>query len=181
MRQWNGLSRLVPLPGLEFDQVTGIFVWKIKTAKKIVVGTVAGIAKPTGSGVYRYIAIDGVRYLAHRLAWLYIHGSWPSLLRFRDGDTLNCAIENLDDAGAVLATDRSGRQGYLCIRIDGLNFPAAQIAWFWVHRRWPTTIRFRDSNRENLRLANLRDPSIELAYSRTDQGRYEGRKARYPA
>jgi hypothetical protein len=163
---------------LEYDQATGVFVWKKKTAKKIVVGTVAGIIKPTGSGLYRYIAVDGVRYLAHRLAWLYVHAAWPSLLRFRDGDTQNCAIENLEDAGATLATNKTG-QGYLYIRVDGMDFPAAQLAWFWIHGRWPTILRFRDNDRENLRLANLRDPSIEPAYSRTDQGRCEARKARY--
>lgn len=163
---------------LEYDQATGVFVWKVKTAKKVVVGSVAGVEKPTGSGIYRYVAVDGVRYLAHRLAWFHVHGKWPSLLRFRNGNTLDCAIENLEDVGGNITTDKSGN-GYLYIRVDGRDYPAAQLAWFYVHGTWPTILRFRDGDKENLRIANLRDPAVEPAYSRTDQGRYEARKSHY--
>jgi hypothetical protein len=40
-------------------------------------GAVAGCTRRDG---YQVISIDGYRYLAHRLAWLYVHGAWP------DGD-----------------------------------------------------------------------------------------------
>jgi hypothetical protein len=37
-------------------------------------GAVAGSRMPKG---YMTIKLDGRRYLAHRLAWLYVHGEWP--------------------------------------------------------------------------------------------------------
>lgn len=37
-------------------------------------GAVAGSMNPKG---YIYITIDSTRFIAHRLAWLIIHGEWP--------------------------------------------------------------------------------------------------------
>lgn len=51
---------------------------------------------------YRAISIDGVVYQAHRLAWLYVHGQWPTgeidhINRVRDDNR----IVNLRDATHV--------------------------------------------------------------------------------
>ena len=59
---------------LEYDPVSGVFIWTVGrrgTAKK---GTIAGRVNSKG---YREISIDGRRYKAHRLAWLHEHGYWP--------------------------------------------------------------------------------------------------------
>jgi hypothetical protein len=43
--------------------------------------------------------IDGKRYLAHRLAWLYTHGAWPhKLLDHRNRVTGDNRIDNLREA-----------------------------------------------------------------------------------
>ena len=48
---------------------------------------------------YVMIKIDGKRYGAHRLAWLYVHGKMPgSRIDHRDGDPLNNALDNLRQA-----------------------------------------------------------------------------------
>lgn len=45
------------------------------------------------------IRINGFEYQAHRLAWLYVYGEWPSKkLKHLDGDGLNNKITNLTDA-----------------------------------------------------------------------------------
>lgn len=55
---------------LHYDPDTGVFTWK-----KYRVGTVAGhIHKGHG---YLTIGVDKKVYLAHRLAWLYVYGTWP--------------------------------------------------------------------------------------------------------
>ena len=60
---------------LHYDQETGIFTRKVSTAHNVKVGDVAGC--PDGHG-YLLIRLQSRRYKAHRLAWLYIHGSWPN-------------------------------------------------------------------------------------------------------
>lgn len=165
---------------LDYDPLSGQFVWKIKTAKKIVVGTIAGVERATAGGTYRLIAIDGERYAAQRLAWLWCHGHWPVQLTFKDGNTLNSAIDNLEDIGARVVSNKGGK--YLYTRVDGVDYLAARLAWFHANGEWPKgMLRFRDGNIENLALANLRDVATEPGLWSTDQGRYESRKAQYEA
>lgn len=59
---------------LHYDPETGIFVWKIKPANCVQAGAVAGSMITDG---YLGISIKRVKYAAHRLAWLYVHGEWP--------------------------------------------------------------------------------------------------------
>ena len=59
---------------LDYDPETGVFVRKASrgTAKA---GSVAGCMYNTG---YIMIRIDSKDYTAHRLAWLYVYGCWPT-------------------------------------------------------------------------------------------------------
>lgn len=59
---------------LHYDQETGIFTRKVSTSNSVKAGDVAGC--PGGDG-YLQITVCSRKYQAHRLAWLYIHGSWP--------------------------------------------------------------------------------------------------------
>jgi hypothetical protein len=57
---------------LEYDQETGILIWKeIRYPKK----EMAGHKNYKG---YIDVKIDQKIYPAHRLAWLYMKGTWPS-------------------------------------------------------------------------------------------------------
>ena len=56
------------------DPVAGVLRWRVKTNRRIVVGSVAGTINDFG---YRVIRVDGQRYRAHRLIWFYAHGEWP--------------------------------------------------------------------------------------------------------
>lgn len=72
MKQRISIGRLKEL--LRYDPSTGQFVWRVKLARKIVVGTIAGCTRSDG---YVIIKIEGVNYFAHRLAWFYMTGAWP--------------------------------------------------------------------------------------------------------
>lgn len=60
---------------LNYDPETGVFRYAC-ARPKVRVGAVAGHTH-AGHG-YRQIKLDGKLYLAHRLAWLYVHGEWPT-------------------------------------------------------------------------------------------------------
>lgn len=59
---------------LSYDPITGVFTRRCQAGsrKDFAAGTVAGCLD-VDSGYIR-IGIDGRRYWAHRLAWLYVHG-----------------------------------------------------------------------------------------------------------
>ena len=59
---------------LHYNAETGLFHWAVKRNGS------KGIDSPAGSPNQKghiNIGIDGVRYRAHRLAWLYVYGRWP--------------------------------------------------------------------------------------------------------
>lgn len=60
---------------LHYDPLSGVFTWKQQVNSNALAGSVAGCQ--SGWGYWR-IAICGRQYLAHRLAWLYVHGEMPS-------------------------------------------------------------------------------------------------------
>jgi hypothetical protein len=58
---------------LDYDPQTGAFHWLAPRG-----GRSSGEMTGAISNGYLCIRIDGVRYQAHRLAWLYVHGKWPA-------------------------------------------------------------------------------------------------------
>jgi len=59
---------------LDYDPLSGIFTWKVKAAMRVMAGQLAGTLSPDG---YIRICLDRKNYLAHRLAWLHVHGEFP--------------------------------------------------------------------------------------------------------
>ena len=79
---------------LDYNQETGVFVWKgvpiSRRAEDGQAGSLMGIG-------YRSIGIDKVSYYSHRLAWRYVTGEDPGELQIdhKDGDRLNNSFNNL--------------------------------------------------------------------------------------
>ena len=80
---------------LNYDPHTGNFTWRITRGGKLA-GSQAGSPHIEG---YVCIRVDKQLHLAHRLAWLYTEGVWPSqLIDHKDGVRSNNRRENLRDA-----------------------------------------------------------------------------------
>lgn len=83
---------------LSYDPSTGIFRWKEPLNTHHKVGGVAGTAGPHDRGHIR-IALYGKRYRAHRLAWFYSYGVWPSdQIDHKDLNGGNNRLDNLREA-----------------------------------------------------------------------------------
>ncbi len=76
---------------LIYDQETGVFVWRVKRPL-VSIGSRAG---RLDSGGACQISIDGKRYLAHRLAWLYVHGYFPELIDHKNRNPSDNSLSNL--------------------------------------------------------------------------------------
>ena len=59
---------------LSYSPETGIFTWRVRTGPRSVVGVPAGGRTHKG---YVHISIDGIGYMAHRLALMYVEGRMP--------------------------------------------------------------------------------------------------------
>jgi hypothetical protein len=108
---------------LHYDPNTGIFTRLTrKGGQKI--GSVAGHKRPDG---YTQIKIDGKRYLAHRLAWLYMTGNWPSeFIDHIDRNPSNNRFDNLRES-----TNQENQQNTNC----------KGYSWNKRHQKWMAQIR----------------------------------------
>lgn len=76
---------------LSYNTETGEFLWK-KTGKGKRPNLAVGTYNRMG---YIIITLNYQRYMAHRLAWLYVHGYFPQELDHIDRNPGNNAIVNL--------------------------------------------------------------------------------------
>jgi hypothetical protein len=80
---------------LHYDPETGRFTWIAPSGRRVKAGSIAG-CKTCG---YIAIRIDGRRYMAHRLAWLYQTGQWPTcVVDHKNGERHDNRWSNLREA-----------------------------------------------------------------------------------
>lgn len=103
---------------LDYDPETGVFRWRERLMVRNRIGDVAGTIRKDGR---REIGINRRTYLAHRLAWLHVHGVWPdSDIDHRNGIPddnrianlrLATRAQNLQNLQHVRSTNTSGYTG----------------------------------------------------------------------
>jgi hypothetical protein len=77
---------------IDYNPETGAMVWRVSTNNRNTIGSEAGSIAKTG---YRVVCIDYKQYLAHRLAWFYVHGSWPKEIDHINRDRSDNRMANL--------------------------------------------------------------------------------------
>lgn len=106
---------------LHYNQETGAFTWRVYRGRTAKVGSVAGSLNNRG---YIGIRVDGKRYLAHRLAWLYVYGVWPvDEIDHVDGKRTSNQIANLRECsrsenGQNLSIRASSTSGFIGVCFD---------------------------------------------------------------
>ena len=124
---------------LSYNPETGEFTWLVGGGRRRV-GEIAGYLAYVGNGkIYVTIGIDGKRYYAHRLAWLYTFDAWPeNQLDHIDQDSTNNRLINLRDVThsencknqKIPKNNKSGVMGVI-FRNDVQKWGA----YIWVNRK----------------------------------------------
>lgn len=117
-------SRLLQL--ISYDAATGQLRWRENRAPDIKAGDVAGTVRPDG---YIAVRIDGRKYQAHRLAWLYEHGSLPPILDHINGNKGDNRIANLRPATNAQNCQNRGRRADNESGLKGVSFDKATGKW----------------------------------------------------
>lgn len=163
------LNTLVEL--LDYDPATGVFVWKVARSNRVKVGSRAGVFHHASGG--RYISIGDEKFMAHRLAWFYMHGRWPNTdVRPLDGNYDHCAIDNLIEMSRVdLAHQRQGNvannsSGYRGVSGSRDGKYQAKITWNYQQFNLGGTFDTAEAASEMYQEAEGRMKSVSTAEER---------------
>jgi hypothetical protein len=116
---------------MSYDSATGVFTWIKPQSRRYKAGMEIGNIKSRRDkyGVlrqYRYIGLYGQQVPAARVAWLLHYGKWPAPdqnILFKDGDTLNCRIENLKESEfPPIKSIKEGKRAYTNQREQNRRF-----------------------------------------------------------
>jgi len=117
---------------LDYNPETGVFTWAQCKGPRAKPGTAAGYVNSEG---YVQIQIDGQAYSAHRLAWLYTYGVWPTQeIDHMDGVRSNNQILNLREATRA---ENGRNQKRSTSNTSGFK----GVCWDKCKRRWLARIR----------------------------------------
>lgn len=116
---------------LNYNQETGVFTKRVNQGSRSKAGDIAG----SKHGEYLRITIDGKRYLAHRLAWLYVYGYMPeNLIDHKDRVGSHNGIDNLREVSNQ-CNIRNSR-----LRKDSKS-GITGVSWYKANDKWEATIR----------------------------------------
>lgn len=117
---------------LSYDHETGVFTWRVNRGRTAKAGDVAGRLHHLA---YRGIKIDGVEYRAHRLAWLYAHGKWPTKQTdHRNGIRDDNRLDNLREC-----TNAENQQNRIVQRNSTSGFTG--VSWSKKDKKWQAKIK----------------------------------------
>lgn len=150
---------------LHYDPETGLFTWLVHRQRNRA-GTIAGSAHSMG---YVEIGVSGSSYLAHRLAWLYVHGAWPvGDIDHINGNRSDNRISNLRDVTKVV--NMQNRRAATTNNISGLMGVSKSSAKL---PRWFS--RIQDNSGKMRYLGTFETPDLaHAAYVNAKREMHEG-------
>lgn len=136
---------------LHYSIITGQFYWLKSVGRRVKVGDVAGSLEASG---YKRIRINRKLYLAHRLAWFWVMGSFPE----NDTDHVN----GIKDANQWLNLREATRSQNMCNTCMQSNNTSGYKGVYWNKRdeKWMAYITL---NKKTKHLGYFDD--IEAAYT----------------
>jgi len=146
---------------LHYCQETGVFTW-------LSTGKTAGNISPKG---YQRIGINKRTYLAHRLAWLYVHGDFPCAIDHINRNKLDNRMCNLRQATQA--------ENMLNISMNRRNTSGSTgVSWSKVANKWHAYISL---NKRRLYLGlyeKLEDAKAAYLKAKADLHLFENTKPR---
>ena len=153
---------------LDYNKETGEFRWKLALSKKTRIGSLAGVIAQNGR---RYVALYGETHLAHRLAWFYVNGEWPTgNISPKNGNHADVRFENL-----VMETpgDTARKSGARSTNKSGFK----GVSWSSDKNKWIATIT-KDYKRYHLGYFDTPDQAFEK-YQEAVNGNIEASGTQY--
>ncbi len=145
---------------LDYDYFTGIFKWRVSRGRGVKAGDVAGTVNGRG---YIQIAIDDRRYLAHRLAFLWIKARYPY------GDVLHTDGNKTDNRWASLS-EGSRAENLKDQKIHSNNTSGvAGVCWCKRDKKWQAQIRI---NRKQIHLGYFTNKADAIAARQAANAKY---------
>lgn len=130
---WGMRKMITKITDLELKDIlhycpeTGVFTWLIAKSQRVRVGEKGGHLASNG---YVVIAINNKAYKAHRLAWLYMTGSWPEEeIDHINGIKNDNRIVNLREATKSQNQHNVGVRGDNSSGYKGVSFETKNKKW----------------------------------------------------
>jgi len=124
----------------DYNEFDGLLRWRTAPCgHRKRVGDIAGwVSKSRG---YRKIRLDGQDIQQHRVAWLWIHGEWPSVqLDHINGNRTDNRLVNLREA-----TSSQNKMNVPIKRNNSSGYKG--VSWCRERRKWKAQIQINGKNR----------------------------------
>ncbi len=118
---------------LSYDAETGIFTWRGKPNGRVAHGAQAGTLLPNG---YVRVKLHRKLYLAHRLAWFYVHGVWPE----NEIDHINRTRSDNRIANLREATKSENLQNQISAQRHNTTSKLLGASWHEGRQKWQAQI-----------------------------------------
>jgi len=129
-----------------FDYKNGDLYWRLNMNSKCRKGDKAGAINSNG---YLVITINGKKYMAHRLIWLWHGNELPKIIDHIDNNPLNNKIENLR-----LATVASN--GWNSKKRSDNTTGVSNVSWCNTYKKWVVQI-YKNKKKHSARFFEFDD------------------------